>query len=79
MGFHHLNPFEILKASTLLLLAVLLFSLGSATHPTSLPAYLSFSAIMVLQGIEMFGPSFRPSSASMSHAERCSGPASRSN
>lgn len=56
MSLHHLNPFEILKASTLLLLAVLLFSLGSASHPTSLLAYLSFSAIMVLQSIEMFAP-----------------------
>lgn len=58
MSLQLLNPFEILKASTLALLAVLLFSLGSATHPTSLVAYLSFSAIMVLQGIEMFAPIF---------------------
>lgn len=56
MSLHQVNPFEILKASTLLLLAGLLFSLGSASHPTSLAAYLSFSAIMVLQDIEMFTP-----------------------
>src|SRR6267143_2490786 len=56
MSLHHLNPFEILKAATLVLLAVLLFSLGSASHPTSLAAYLSFSAIMLLQGLEMFAP-----------------------
>lgn len=56
MSIHLLNPFEILKAATLILLAALLFSLGSASHPTSLAAYLSFSAIMVLQGLEMFAP-----------------------
>ena len=56
MNMHHLNPFEILKAATLILLAVLLFSLGSATRPTSLLAYFSFSAIMLLQGLEMFAP-----------------------
>jgi signal transduction histidine kinase len=56
MNIHHLNPFEILKAATLILLAALLFSLGSASHPTSLAAYLSFFAIMVLQGLEMFAP-----------------------
>lgn len=56
MSIHHLNLFEILKAATLILLAALLFSLGSASHPTSLAAYLSFSAIMVLQGLEMFAP-----------------------
>ena len=54
----HFNPYEILKAATLLLLAVLLFSLGSATRATSIGAYLSFSAIMVLQGLEMFAPVF---------------------
>ena len=58
MSLQHLNPFEILKASTLALLAVLLFSLGSASRPTSLVAYLSFSAIMALQAIEMFAPVF---------------------
>ena len=56
MSIHRLNPFEILKATTLVLLAALLFSLGSATHPTSLAAYLSFSTIMLLQGLEMFAP-----------------------
>ncbi len=50
------NPFELLKAATLLFLAVILFSLGSVTRPTSLGAYLSFSAIMLLQGLEMFAP-----------------------
>ena len=52
------NPYEILKAGTLILLAVLLFSLGSATRATSIGAYLSFSAIMVLQGLEIFAPAF---------------------
>jgi signal transduction histidine kinase len=54
----YLNAFDILKAATLALLAVLLFSLGSVHRPTSLGAYLSFSAIMLLQGIEMLAPSF---------------------
>lgn len=53
-----LNGFEILKAVTLALLAVLLFFLGSATHPTSVGAYVSFAAIMLLQGAEMFAPAF---------------------
>src|SRR5262249_50619172 len=56
MSFRHLDPFEVLKATTLILLAVLLFSLGSVTHPTSIGAYLSFSAIMALQAFEMFAP-----------------------
>lgn len=57
MTFESLTAFEILKAATLALLAVLLFSLGSATHPTSVGAYLAFAAIMLLQGAEMFvGP-----------------------
>lgn len=55
------SAFEILKAATLALLAVLLFSLGSATHPTSIGAYLSFAAIMLLQGAEIFGPAFSES------------------
>jgi signal transduction histidine kinase len=58
MTLPQLNPFEILKASTLGLLAILLFSLGSATHPTSLAAYLAFGAIMMLQAVEMFAPVF---------------------
>src|SRR5689334_14553464 len=58
MTSSHFNPYAILKAATLLLLAVLLFSLGSATRATSIGAYLSFSAIMVLQGLEMFAPVF---------------------
>ena len=58
MAFGYLNAFDILKAATLALLAVLLFSLGSVTRPTSLGAYLSFSAIMLLQGIEMLVPAF---------------------
>lgn len=58
MAFSYLNAFDILKAATLTLLAVLLFSLGSVHRPTSLGAYLSFSAIMLLQGIEMLAPSF---------------------
>lgn len=57
MAFGYLNAFNILKAATLALLAVLLFSLGSVTRPTSLGAYLSFSAIMLLQGVEMLAPS----------------------
>jgi signal transduction histidine kinase len=56
VGNQLLNPFEILKATTLALLAALLFSLGSATRPTSLMAYMLFSAIMALQGLEMFAP-----------------------
>jgi signal transduction histidine kinase len=56
MWSHRLNLFEIFKATTLGLLAVLLFSLGSTTHPTSISAYLLFSAIMLIQGIEMFAP-----------------------
>ncbi|HKR78309.1 MAG TPA: ATP-binding protein [Nitrospira sp.] len=58
MSSSHFNPYEILKAATLILLAVLLFSLGSATRATSIGAYLSFSAIMVLQGLEIFAPAF---------------------
>ena len=58
MAFGYLNAFDILKAATLGLLAVLLFSLGSVTRPTSFGAYLSFSAIMALQGIEMLVPAF---------------------
>jgi len=58
MSFHHLNLFEVFKAATLVLLAALLFSLGSATHPTSLAAYLTFSGIMILQALEMFTPVF---------------------
>lgn len=54
---HRLNLFEIFKATTLGILAVLLFSVGSATRPTTIGAYLSFSAIMVLQGVEIFAPS----------------------
>ena len=65
MSIHLLNPFEILKAATLILLAVLLFSLGSATHPTSLAAYLAFFAIMVLQGLEMFAPVFSEKTVSL--------------
>lgn len=61
MRIPHLTLFEILKASTLALLAALLFSLGSASHPTSFAAYLSFSAIMVLQAIELFVPVFAES------------------
>lgn len=61
MTFGSFSAFEILKAATLALLAVLLFSLGSATHPTSVGAYLSFAAIMLLQGAEMFGPLFAES------------------
>jgi hypothetical protein len=57
MTFGYLNAFGILKTTTLALLAVLLFSLGSVHRPTSLGAYLSFSAIMLLQGIEMLAPS----------------------
>jgi len=56
MNFHRLSPFEILKAATLVLLAALLFSVGSASHPTTPAAYLSFSAIMLLQLFEMFAP-----------------------
>ncbi|HEY6973549.1 MAG TPA: ATP-binding protein [Nitrospiraceae bacterium] len=58
MAFGYLNAFDILKAATLTLLAILLFSLGSVHRPTSFGAYLSFSAIMLLQGIEMLAPSF---------------------
>ena len=58
MSSSHFNPYEIMKAATLILLAVLLFSLGSATRATSIGAYLSFSAIMVLQGLEIFAPAF---------------------
>ena len=57
MWSHRLNLFEVFKATTLGILAVLLFSVGSATHPTTVSAYLLFFAIMVLQGIEMFAPS----------------------
>lgn len=60
MRFRHLNPFELLKAATLALLAALLFSLGSASHPTSWAAYLAFSAIMALQAFEMFAPGCSP-------------------
>ena len=56
MWAHQLNLFEIFKATTILLLAVLLVSVGSASHPTSLSAYLSFSAIMILQLAEVFAP-----------------------
>ncbi|MEP6887078.1 MAG: ATP-binding protein [Nitrospirales bacterium] len=58
MTFGSFSAFEILKAATLALLALLLFSLGSASHPTSIGAYLSFASIMVLQGAEMLAPRF---------------------
>ena len=60
--FHFLNPFEFLKAATLALLAALLFSVGSATRPTSWGAYLAFSAIMALQAFEIFGESLERAS-----------------
>ncbi|HKW85870.1 MAG TPA: ATP-binding protein [Nitrospiraceae bacterium] len=56
MALRSLHLLDILKAGTLVLLAVLLLSLGSATHETSTIAYLSFFAIMLLQGVEMFYP-----------------------
>ena len=58
MWLRRLNPFEILKVVTLILLAGLLFSVGSASHPTSLVAYLSFSVVMGLQTLEVFAPVF---------------------
>src|SRR5262245_3397315 len=58
MNLSLINPFGLLKAATLLFLAVLLFSLGSVTHPTPLGAYFAFSAIMLLQGLEMFALPF---------------------
>ena len=58
MWLRRLNPFEILKVVTLILLAGLLFSVGSASHATSLAAYLSFSAVMGLQALEVFNPVF---------------------
>ncbi|HNA25860.1 MAG TPA: ATP-binding protein [Nitrospira sp.] len=65
MAFSHLTMFEVLKASTLVLLAALLFSLGSASHHTSLGAYLSFSAIMILQALELFAPALAPASSNI--------------
>jgi len=58
MWLRRLNPFEILKVVTLILLAALLFSVGSASHATSLVAYLSFSVVMGLQALEVFAPVF---------------------
>ncbi len=55
---NRLNLFEIFKATTLGILAVLLLSVGSATHPTTISAYLLSFASMVLQGIEILAPSF---------------------
>ncbi len=45
-----------IKFSTLALLAILLVSLGSFANQASLAAYLSFSAIILLQGIEFLFP-----------------------
>jgi signal transduction histidine kinase len=67
MWSHRLNLFEVFKATTLGILAVLLFSVGSATHPTTLSAYLLFFAIMVLQGIEMFAPSLSTSALDLKY------------
>ena len=58
MGSRRLKLFEVFKATTLGILAILLLFVGSATHPTTISAYLLFFAIMVLQGIEIFAPSF---------------------
>ena len=44
------------KFSTLALLAILLVSLGSITNQASVAAYLSFFAIILLQGIEFLFP-----------------------
>ena len=44
------------KFSTLALLAILLVSLGSITNQASIAAYLSFFAIILLQGIEFLFP-----------------------
>lgn len=67
MWSHRLNLFEVFKATTLGMLAVLLFSVGSATHPTTISAYLLFFAIMVLQGIEMFTPSLSTNALDSKH------------
>ena len=45
-----------IKFSTLALLAILLISLGSFANQASLAAYLSFFAIILLQGIEFLFP-----------------------
>lgn len=58
MGSRRLKLFEVFKATTLGILAILLLFVGSVTHPTTISAYLLFFAIMVLQGIEIFAPSF---------------------
>ncbi|MBS0184481.1 MAG: hypothetical protein JSS39_19005 [Nitrospira sp.] len=67
MWSDRLNLFEVFKATTLGILAVLLFSVGSATHPTTISAYLLFSAIMMLQGIEIFTPSLSTSALDSKH------------
>src|SRR2546427_6558151 len=45
-----------IKFSTLALLAILLISLGSFANQASLAAYISFFAIILLQGIEFLFP-----------------------
>ncbi|MBS0184479.1 MAG: hypothetical protein JSS39_18995 [Nitrospira sp.] len=72
MWSHRLNLFEVFKATTLGILAVLLFSVGSATHPTTISAYLIsayllFSAIMALQGVEICAPALSLNALNSKH------------
>lgn len=51
-----IHLFTVLKVGTLVLLGAFLFVLGTPAHQASLGAYLSFLAIMVLQGLELRNP-----------------------
>jgi signal transduction histidine kinase len=52
------SAFDVLKITTLTLLAGLLVFLGSATRSTSLFAYVALSTIVVLQILEVLAPPF---------------------
>src|SRR5256712_6841976 len=58
-----------ITSSTLALLAILLLSLGSFANQASLAAYLSFFAIILLQGIEFLFP-FSPEAGWSDHPWR---------
>jgi len=58
LKFKAISAFDILKISTLALLAGLLVFLGSTTRSTSLLAYFALTTIVVLQILEVLAPPF---------------------
>ena len=58
LTFRGLSAFDILKVTTLALLAALLVFVGSATGTTSLFAYFALSTIVLLQILEVLAPPF---------------------